>query len=282
MEGYDSVVSKICSVKRGKEEFNISDLSRLFGLSSETLRKYEKLHIVEPIRRDNNYRVYSSWEITKIIRARQLKYECSSLVEVDEHLLEMDSDESISNIELRKKELLKEIEYKQRLLMWLDSRKRAIESYKENEGRVYFKKEEKIYCCIYMVGNTITDKRGDDLRVLQQWMEALPFVSVYYIGINDGRTVSCVGISESERKLYHLEYLKEDFVIGEADYLEYNDYAAHSQDFDTSSECIDRGYEISRKQGIGFEDLFVIKMVGYVQRAGIYKSHNIMMYPVKK
>lgn len=282
MKEYDSVVDKICSAERGKEQFNISDLSRLFGLSSETLRKYEKKHIVEPLRRDNNYRVYSSWEITKIIRARQLKFECDGLVEVDERLMQMDFDDSINNIELRKQELIREIESKQRLLLWLENRKRDIESYKENEGRVYFKREERIYCCIYMVGNTITDKKGDDLKRLQQWMEALPFVSVYYIGISEGKTVSCVGIKESERRLYHLEYLKEDFVIEEAECLEYNDYAAHSHDFDTSAECIKKGYEISMKQGVSIGNLFVIEMVDYVQKDGVYKSHNIMKYPLQK
>ena len=80
MEEYETMIDLIKNTRRGKEWFNISDLSRLFNLTSETLRKYEKKHIVEPSRTDNNYRIYSSWEITKIIRARQLKSECSSLV----------------------------------------------------------------------------------------------------------------------------------------------------------------------------------------------------------
>ena len=104
MEEYETMIDLIKNTRRGKEWFNISDLSRLFNLTSETLRKYEKKHIVEPLRTENNYRIYSSWEITKIFRARQLKSECSSSLEVDEHMLEMDSDESVRNIELRQKD----------------------------------------------------------------------------------------------------------------------------------------------------------------------------------
>ena len=281
MEEYETMIDLIKNTRRGKEWFNISDLSRLFNLTSETLRKYEKKHIVEPSRTDNNYRIYSSWEITKIIRARQLKSECSSLVEVDEHMLEMDSDESVRNIELRQKELIQEIENKKRLLTWLTDRKEVIENYKNNRGKVYLKKEEKIYCNIYMVGNTITDKTGEDLKQLQRWMAALQYTSVYYVGIRGQETVSCVGITESERKAYHLEDLKADFVIPACEYMEYDDYATHSSTVDTSMECIEKGYEMAEQMGIELKDIFVVRMIEYVQKHGIYKSHNLMMYPVK-
>ncbi len=281
MEEYETMIDLIKNTRRGKEWFNISDLSRLFNLTSETLRKYEKKHIVEPLRTENNYRIYSSWEITKIIRARQLKSECSSLVEVDEHMLEMDSDESVRNIELRQKALSQEIENKKRLLTWLTDRKEVIENYKNNRGKVYLKKEEKIYCNIYMVGNTITDKTGEDLKQLQRWMAALPYTSVYYVGIRGQETISCVGITESERKAYHLEDLKADFVIPACEYMEYDDYATHSSTVDTSMECIEKGYEMAEQMGIELKDIFVVRMIEYVQKQGIYKSHNLMMYPVK-
>lgn len=281
MEEYETMIDLIKNTRRGKEWFNISDLSRLFNLTSETLRKYEKKHIVEPLRTENNYRIYSSWEITKIIRARQLKSECSSLVEVDEHMLEMDSDESVRNIELRQKELSQEIENKKRLLTWLTDRKEVIENYKNNRRKVYLKKEEKIYCNIYMVGNTITDKTGEDLKQLQRWMAALPYTSVYYVGIRGQETVSCVGITERERKAYHLEDLKADFVIPACEYMEYDDYATHSSTVDTSMECIEKGYEMAEQMGIELKDIFVVRMIEYVQKHGIYKSHNLMMYPVK-
>lgn len=282
MTEYQAIINKINEVKRGKQQFNISDLSRLFDITSETLRKYEKKHIIKPLRQDNGYRSYSSWDITKIIRARQLKYECGSLVEVDEHLIEMDSTENIRNIEIRQKELLKEIEEKQRLLAWLSDRKKLIQNYNNNKGTIKIEKGEKIYCNIYMVGNTITDKSGDDLIRLQEWMKALPYTSVYYIGISESQTVSCVGITESEREKYNLQHLVADFIIPESEYLIYDDYAAHSLDIDTSAESINRGYNLAKEKGLVLGEIFVIRMIGYVQKDGLYKSHNLMMYPIKK
>ncbi|MDY4810267.1 MAG: hypothetical protein SO205_09345, partial [Bulleidia sp.] len=196
-------------------------------------------------------------------------------------MLEMDSDESVRNIELRQKELSQEIENKKRLLTWLTDRKEVIENYKNNRGKVYLKKEEKIYCNIYMVGNTITDKTGEDLKQLQRWMAALPYTSVYYVGIRGQKTVSCVGITERERKAYHLEDLKADFVIPACEYMEYDDYATHSSTVDTSMECIEKGYEMAEQMGIELKDIFVVRMIEYVQKHSIYKSHNLMMYPVK-
>lgn len=281
MSKFDSVVDKIKNTKKGKEQFNISDLARLFDITSETLRKYEKKNIIEPLRLDNGYRVYSSWDITKIIRARQLKSECSSLLEVDNHLLEMDSNESIKIIESKQKEILREIEEKQVLLTWLDNRKQLIKNYHDNSGKVYRLKEEKIYCCIYMVHNTITTKTGEELARLQEWMDALPYTSVYYVGINENETISCVGITESERKTYHLEHLVPDFIIPESEYIVYNDYAMHDKNIDTSDECIKKGYSIANDNCADLDAIFVCKMIEYVQKDGLYSSHNLMMFSIK-
>lgn len=282
MSDFDYVIDVINHTAKGKEYFNISDLAKLFNISSETLRKYEKKHIIEPIRYDNTYRVYSSWEITKVIRARQLRSEGNSLLEVDEHLSGIDFSSRLEHIEKREREIVSEIEERQKLLIWLRNKKALLTEYESNKGQIYRKKCSRIYCSIYMVGNTLTGKTDEDLKELQKWMNALPYTSVYYIGISKDKTLSCVGFTEEERIAYHLEDLKPDFIIPEMDYLVFDDFAQHNNDFDTSNECIDRGFQRVHESGEQTNGLFVIRMIDYIQKDGVYSSHNLMMFSIEK
>ena len=281
MSEFQHVIEILKKSKRGKEKFNISELARIFNITPETLRRYEKKKIIEPQRQENSYRVYSSWEITKIIRARQLRMEGSSLEYVNKNLFVVEWMQDIERIENRENELMEEIESRQMLLSWLKERKTTIRKFVDRKDDISIEKVEKIYCCIYMVGNTLTDKDSERLKELQKWLDALPYVSVYYIGTSNYITVSVVGITESQRKQYHLEYLVPDFILPDAFYLIHNDNAQHNVSFDTSNESIDRWYNLVRGLNYQAEDLYVIKMIDYFQRDGVYTSYNEMMMPLK-
>ena len=47
-----------------KKTFNIGEVSRLFNVSADSIRYYEKIGILEPTRnQENNYRVYTLSDI---------------------------------------------------------------------------------------------------------------------------------------------------------------------------------------------------------------------------
>ena len=56
-----------------KKTFNIGEVSRLFNVSADSIRYYEKIGILEPTRnQENNYRVYTLSDIRQLTMIREL------------------------------------------------------------------------------------------------------------------------------------------------------------------------------------------------------------------
>ena len=56
-----------------KKTFNIGELSRLFNVSTDSIRYYEKIGILNPLRnQENNYRVYTLSDIRQLTMIREL------------------------------------------------------------------------------------------------------------------------------------------------------------------------------------------------------------------
>lgn len=281
MNQYNEIIKQIKKRQKGKEKINISDLAKIINVTAETLRKYDKQGIIQALREENSYRTYSSWELTKLIRTRQLRLEGNSLIEIHDLFEKKNVKDSITHIQMKCEELEKEIEEKQRLLSWLKYRIDLINSYNLHNEDPWIQHESAIYCCVFMVGNTLTPKSGEELDQLQKWMEALPYLSVYYVILEDNKSVSCLGFTEDEKERFQLDDLAPDFILPMADYVMTNDYAKHSFEEDTSIDSIQKSLNKAKKKRIELENLVVVRMFDYVQKDGVYQSINQMMFPVK-
>ena len=103
---------------------NIGRVSKLCGLSCQTIRYYENIDLVTPKRTSNGYRFYTEEHVKELVimkNARDLDFstsECASLLEIYRSMSGKQS--SISVLVKRKYQLLKaelvEIERKQRIL----------------------------------------------------------------------------------------------------------------------------------------------------------------------
>ncbi len=60
-------------LRKMTEQLLISDVAELFGVTTKTLRHYEKLGLIEPERSENGYRVFSAENILRIQRIRNLQ-----------------------------------------------------------------------------------------------------------------------------------------------------------------------------------------------------------------
>ena len=87
----------------GSRSIGIFELSELFGITPEALRKYEEKHILHPIRDKNGYRKYSSWDLTKLVRIRQLRSEGVSLGGVAQQLRQGDPQQKLQELESLKR-----------------------------------------------------------------------------------------------------------------------------------------------------------------------------------
>ena len=64
-------------------KYNISKTSRFLGISSELLRHYERLGLIEPERHENGYRIFDYRQIDKLQGIRRFRNMGFSLAEID-------------------------------------------------------------------------------------------------------------------------------------------------------------------------------------------------------
>lgn len=280
MKNYEELIQCLDTISKGKEKINISELAKIFSVSSETLRKYDLHNILIPYREDNLYRVYSSWELTKLIRTRQLRMEGYTIKNIEQHFKAIQFEENIANIEKREIEIIQEIKEREKLLLWLKERKQMVIDTQSIKDEVVIRKIDKLYCCVYMVDNTMVSKNKEQLKNLKEWLSVLPYLNVYYIGLTGSKVLSCVGISEKEKELYQLYDLVPDFVLPDADVAICNMNTYKGKQIDTSNENIEESFKRVQKAGYTHKNIFVIKMIEYTQKDGLYTCLNQAMIPI--
>jgi len=267
--------------RKGRRAINIAELADLFGVTTEALRKYGAKHILQPYRDESGYRKYSSWDVTKIIRVRQLRQEGFPLNHIVDELEAGDPDGQIQDREALREELRREIAYREKLIRWLGEQQEEIAQLKELGDRLVIREQERRYCCVYMVGDTLVDKKGEDWDHLKEWIQALPFAQVCYIGSGDNdTTLSCLTITESIRAAYGLENLKADFIVPAGRCVVCGVVAEHDRTRDTSESVSGEARRRAEELGLALEERSVVQMVWYSQREGIFQSHNKAMFPI--
>ncbi len=265
--------------QKGSQEIGIFELSNLFGITTEALRKYEAKNILQPYRGKNKYRKYSTWELTKIIRVRQLRQEGFSLNDISDELERGEPVRQIQKLEDMQKQLRGEITYRENLIRWLSTRQDEIARTESLGDECVVEHQSRRYCCVYMVSDTLVDKKGLELERLQEWMRAMPFVRVCHIG-SPKTTISCLALEEEEVEQYGLRHLVPDFMIPEQRCVVCNMTAEHTQEEDTSVERIQQAREKALGLGLELTEEGVFQMVWYSQRDGIFQSHNKAMFPI--
>ncbi len=264
----------------GKKEIGIFEMAELLGVTSEALRKYENKEIIQPIRDRRGYRKFHSWDLTKIICARQMRQEGFSLNDIADGMKNNDAQLQIGMIEEIQKTLMQEILYRKKLIHWLSLQKDEVMRSEQQGDRCVVEYLPALHCCAYMVDDTLVDKKGEAREHLKQWLQALPFINVYYIGVVDDKTLSCLVLTEDEMRTYELEYLTADFVIPEQYYAVTYAAAEHDSEHDTSEACILSSLQRVQSMNMKLGNYMVGRMVRYIQHAGKYVSVNKMCYPI--
>lgn len=282
-EWTDQELSHLKSFQKGSRMMGTFELADLFGVTTEALRKYEAKGIIQPCRDENGYRKYCSWELTKIIRARQLRKEGISLNDITAELKEGDPARQLRDMEDLRQTLAAEIAYREKLLSWLDVQRKELLAAEELGDRCSIERQGRRYCCVYMVGDTLAGKEGQEWEHLKEWIQALPFARVCYV-VNGpaAEALSCLCLGEEELERYGLQHLIPDIILPEQDCVVCNVVAEHDQTRDTSEECIAAARERARRLGVKLADHVSLQMMWYTEREGFFRSHNKAMFPIEK
>lgn len=269
--------------QKGKQMVGTFELADLFGITTEALRKYEAKGIIRPYRDENGYRKYSSWDLTKMIRTRQLRKEGISLNDIAAEMEEGDPTRQLRDMEDMRQTLTEEIAYREKLLRWLDTRREELLAAEELGEGCKIERQTRQYCCVYMVGDTLVNKEGREWECLKGWIQALPFARVCYMGKGANESMlSCLCLGEEELERYGPRHLKPDLILPERSCVACNVVAEHSENRDTSEECIAAARRRAERLGVKLADDVSLQMMWYTQRKGIFQSHNKAMFPIEK
>lgn len=196
----------------------ITVIARLFGISTEAIRKYEKYGIIASSRdKQNNYRKYTTWDIVQLFRAR-LYAKCGfSLKSIAKILSTPDIDEVEEIIKSKEENLVRETLLIQNQLKVLQNIKQGLSEVERSskastELRYHYEQRPAIYFCEFM-GEQSLNEDEDILYQANQWMECLPFV---FLGIRtnyqkivsgDSMFTGGICVTEEDKEKYKLREL---------------------------------------------------------------------------
>lgn len=79
-----------------KKYYKIGEISKLYGIGTDSLRYYEEIGILNPSRDDNGYRMYTISDIRTLNILRELRSIGFSMAEIKGHLRDFDVDKTLS------------------------------------------------------------------------------------------------------------------------------------------------------------------------------------------
>jgi DNA-binding transcriptional MerR regulator len=145
----------------------------------ETIRFYESKGIVKPHRsRDNDYRMYETWDAFRLFECIFFKGFNFSLKEVVQHLNEGSHQTVIDKIKDKKRELYEKIKIEKILAETMEQFIRKHETMRFNLGKYWVQKIPENYYFYYCESNG--DNYGEidtHNQLFTQWIKYFPFVN---------------------------------------------------------------------------------------------------------
>jgi DNA-binding transcriptional MerR regulator len=168
--------------------YKIGDLSKLLAMSAETIRFYETKNIVKPHRLlSNEYRIYETWDVFRLMECNLYKSFNFSLKEVVKQINEGSLQNMLDSINKKKTELFNKIKLETMVIEKMEQFVKKYETMLFNLGKYWIQNiPERLY--IYFLESD-GDNYGDidiNNRLFSQWIKSFPLVtSCYKCSIED-------------------------------------------------------------------------------------------------
>lgn len=189
----------------------IGEITKLFGISPDTLRFYEEKGLIHPDRDEKTkYRDYSIWSILGLSDCLKYKGLGFALNDI-KYIFEGQSHDSYNGLVNNRISVLEEeIFQKQMILNDLKSYCEHLEFARINVGNHWYQNEpeRKLYILANMEEGRFRDFEYDD-SVMRHWVEHITHLKTYVImsarGLSDGRSyIWCYGTESSTAGMFNL------------------------------------------------------------------------------
>jgi len=120
-----------------KDKFLIGELARIFNTTTETLRHYDKMNLLNPEKNaDNNYRYYDIGSMFKLSRILFLKTLGISLSDIEDYMNNKKADRLLFMLKKKNQDLEMEIQKLTNLKHKIDSKLELFEHAKTKLGKI--------------------------------------------------------------------------------------------------------------------------------------------------
>ncbi len=154
--------------------YKISDLAKILGVTTNTIRRYEKNKYTEPVRNGANYRQYLENDIYKLAIIRLCRKYGFSHEEI-EIMLESSEEKTEELFRKRLDATNKQIEKLFRIREWLEASMEDMKTYSENKDRFFITEQRELKYVLFTDGVTFL-REEERLSIINRFMYDAPQV----------------------------------------------------------------------------------------------------------
>lgn len=154
-------------------KYNIGEAAKIMGISSESLRNYERRGLLAPLRDENGYRTYTRADIYLLSTIRVLRNAGYSFSSIN-HLLGASYEEALRTKQQRCAEMEEELMHLQLKLQALKDECEEYQALKKNAKNI----RETVSPAMLRINNQINDEFLLHHKGIQRWIRHLPAVRI--------------------------------------------------------------------------------------------------------
>lgn len=160
--------------------YKIGDLARLFNLSTESIRHYERQGLIHPQKAEgSSYRYYQAWDMAVLSACRQYRALGFTLEESAEMLGQHNPGAVLDGLRGREEAIEKEIARQCQMLRTVRAWRREAEAACALMGRFELETNAATRFLPYQYGDELTRDEGH-LSCVREWLGHIPYV---YVGM---------------------------------------------------------------------------------------------------
>ncbi|MEL7649110.1 MAG: MerR family transcriptional regulator [Sedimentibacter sp.] len=160
-------------------KYRVGEISKFLGVTTESLRNYQKLEIIEPKKdTDSTYKHFNSISVGRLLAMRKMRNAGYSLADISQSMKEFSLQEYYDTFTNNTQLLKQEYEYTKNLIERMENHLSFTGKLMEEQIQFKIDKSPTFYCFDYMVDNEITIE-DRSLKHFAQWAEHMLFVLNY-------------------------------------------------------------------------------------------------------
>lgn len=166
--------------ERIKIKYRVGNISKFLGVTTESLRHYQKLSILEPKKDDKStYKYFDSISVGRLLAMRKMRTAGYSLAAISESMKEFSIKEYYDSFFANTEKAKQRLEYQKLLIERMENHLLFAQQVFHEDFTFKIEKSPEYYCFDYLMGNKLILGEEPLLEQFARWSEYMLFVLNY-------------------------------------------------------------------------------------------------------